>query len=84
MYKGLVESRNEGRAWELLAIWTSIRRALLTAVSTMLHWTSLKETNTSHVFVKHGCPQRQQRRNMAKISKSYILTRPILRGMSCQ
>ena len=49
MYKGLVESRNEGRAWDLLAIWTSIRRALLTAVSTMLHWTSLKETKTSHV-----------------------------------
>ena len=29
---------------------------------------------TRHVFVKHGCPQRQQSQNMAKISKSYILT----------
>ena len=26
------------------------------------------------MFVKHGCPLRQQSRNMAKISKSYILT----------
>ena len=26
------------------------------------------------VFVKHGCPQRQQSQSMAKISKSYILT----------
>ena len=31
---------------------------------------------TRHVFVKHGCPQRQQSQNMAKISKSYILTPP--------
>ena len=27
-----------------------------------------------HVFVKHRCPQHQQSQNMAKISKSYILT----------
>ena len=27
-----------------------------------------------HVFLKHGCPRRQQSQNMAKISKSYILT----------
>ena len=27
-----------------------------------------------HVFVKHGCPRRQQSLNMAKISKSYIFT----------
>ena len=26
------------------------------------------------MFVKHGCPRRQQSQNMAKISKSYILT----------
>ena len=32
---------------------------------------------TRHVFVKHGCPRWQQMQNMAKISKSYILTRPI-------
>ena len=31
---------------------------------------------TRHVFVKHGCPRGQQRQNMAKISKSYILTPP--------
>ena len=31
---------------------------------------------TRHVFVKHGCPRRQQSSNMAKISKSYILTPP--------
>ena len=31
---------------------------------------------TRHVFVKHGCPRRQQNQNMAKISKSYILTLP--------
>ena len=26
------------------------------------------------MFVKHGCPRRQQSQNMAKLSKSYILT----------
>ena len=31
---------------------------------------------TRHVFVKDRCPRRQQSRNMAKISKSYILTPP--------
>ena len=39
---------------------------------------------TRHVFVKHGCPRRQQSQNMAKISKSYILTPPTPRGMGCQ
>ena len=39
---------------------------------------------TRHVFVKHGCPRRQQSQNMAKISKSYILTHPTPRGMGCQ
>ena len=33
-----------------------------------------------HVFVKHGCPRRQQSLNMAKISKSYILTPPHPQG----
>ena len=32
------------------------------------------------MFVKHGCPRRQQSRNMAKISKSYILTPPHPQG----
>ena len=35
---------------------------------------------TRHVFVKHGCPRRQQSQNMAKISKSYILTPPQSQG----
>ena len=35
---------------------------------------------TRHVFVKHGCPRRQQCQNMAKISKSYILTPPDPQG----
>ena len=35
---------------------------------------------TRHVFVKHGFPRRQQSRNMAKISKSYILTPPHPQG----
>ena len=35
---------------------------------------------TRHVFVKHGCPRRQQSQNMAKISKSYILTPPHPKG----
>ena len=34
--------------------------------------------STRHVFVKHGCPRWLQSRNMAKISKSYILTPPHL------
>ena len=44
--------------------------------------------STRHVFVKHGCPRRQQSRNMAKISKSYILTTPNPQGhvmsMECE
>ena len=32
------------------------------------------------VFLKHGCPRRQQSPNMAKISKSYILTQPHPQG----
>ena len=35
---------------------------------------------TRHVFVKHGCPWRQQSQNMAKISKSFILTPPHPQG----
>ena len=35
---------------------------------------------TRHVFVKHGCPRRQQSQTMAKISKSYILTPPHPQG----
>ena len=35
---------------------------------------------TRHVFVKHGCPRWQQCQNMAKISKSYILTPPNPQG----
>ena len=31
---------------------------------------------TRYVFVKHRCPRRQQSHNMAKFSKSYILTPP--------
>ena len=32
------------------------------------------KNKTRHVFVKHGCPRRQESQNRAKISKSYILT----------
>ena len=32
------------------------------------------------MFVKHGCPRRQQSQNMTKISKSYILTPPNPKG----
>ena len=39
-----------------------------------------QEPTTKLVFVKHGCPRRQQSRNMAKISKSYILTPPHPQG----
>ena len=38
------------------------------------------EILTRHVFVKHGCPRRQQSPNMAKICKSYILTQPHPQG----
>ena len=40
----------------------------------------VKAKKTRHVFVKHRCPWRQQNRNMAKISKSYILTPPHPQG----
>ena len=36
------------------------------------------------MFVKHGCPRRQQSQNKAKISKSYILTLPHPRCTWCQ
>ena len=32
------------------------------------------------MFVKHGCRRRQQSQNIAKISKSYILTLPLPQG----
>ena len=52
--------------------------------SSILHPTSyilhLASNITRHVFVKHGCPRRQQSQNMAKISKSYILTPPHPQG----
>ena len=35
---------------------------------------------TRHMFVKHGCPRRQQSQNMAIICKSYILTPPQPQG----
>ena len=38
------------------------------------------DIETRHVFVKHGCPRRQQSQTMAKISKSYILTPPQPQG----
>ena len=37
---------------------------------------SLAQVQTKHVFVKLGCPLRQQSQNMAKMSKSYIFTHP--------
>ena len=53
------------------------------------HWKGLLIRNklakyespiSQDVFVKHGCPQRQQSKNMAKISRSYILTPPDPQG----
>ena len=38
----------------------------------------MKDFVTRHVFVKHGCPRRQQSQNIAKIS--YILTPPHPQG----
>ena len=45
---------------------------------------SMSNIKTRHVFVKHGCPRRQQSQNMAKISKSYILNPPTPRVMWCK
>ena len=39
-----------------------------------------KKQNKKDVFVKHGCPRRQQSPNIAEISMSYILTPPQSRG----
>ena len=39
-----------------------------------------RDNTTRHVFVNHGCPRQQQSQNMAKISKSYILTPPHPQG----
>ena len=43
-------------------------------------WSFMMIGVTRHVFVKHRCPRRQQSQNMAKISKSYILTPPHPQG----
>ena len=40
----------------------------------------IKPMQTKHVFVKHRCPRQQQSPNIAKISKSYILTPPDPQG----
>ena len=51
-------------------------------------WTTVRPRKKRHVFVKHGCPRWQQSPNMAKISKSYILTPPNPQGyvmsMKCE
>ena len=39
-----------------------------------------KKIITRHVFVKPGCPRRQQNQTLAKFSKSYILTPPHPQG----
>ena len=39
------------------------------------------DQRTRYVIVKHGCPWQQLSQNMAKISKSYILSLPHPRGM---
>ena len=49
-------------------------------VTWLLNLSRIKANKTRHVFVKHGCPRQQQSRNMAKISKSYILTTPHPQG----
>ena len=43
-------------------------------------WRGLSIWQTRHVFVKHGCPRRQQSQTLAKFSKSYILTLPYPQG----
>ena len=44
------------------------------------HDDTFKPFQLDMFFLKYGCPQRQQSQNMAKISKSYILTQPLLQG----
>ena len=56
-------------------------RAMTLAPRTYMSRLAKNYLKTRHVFVKHGCPRRQQSQNMAKISKSYILTPPHPRGM---
>ena len=54
----------------------ALKRGVLKDIIMFLLMTSLvkkcKTGVTRHVFVKHGCPRRQQSETMAKISKSYI------------
>ena len=45
---------------------------------------NIANTLEQDMFVKHGCPRQQQSQNMAKISKSYILTPPRPLGQLCQ
>ena len=56
------------KGWDIKLILLSVHPSVCPSVT------------TRHVFVKHGCPRRQQSRNMAKISKSYILTPPHPQG----
>ena len=41
---------------------------------------NMKLEKTRQVFVKHGCPWRQQSQNITKLFKSYILTQPHSQG----
>ena len=59
------------------AIWRKLRLRKIKQFTVAHQFHTLK---TRHVFVKHGCPRRQQSQNMAKISKSYILTPPDPQG----
>ena len=55
-------------------------RILFFAIFTKDLKTCKNVSATTHVFVKHRCPRRQQSRYMAKISKSYILIPPHPQG----
>ena len=59
---------------------TGIVNFLGSLISNRLQERSFFYHSTRHVFVKHGCPRRQQSQNMAKISKSYILIPPHPQG----
>ena len=72
-----------------LTPWPKINGLLLSSwlINVVKSNSELMDTGilaTRHVFVKHGCPRRQQSQNMAKFLSPIFWPRQTPRGMGCQ
>ena len=88
--KGQMRPRSLTNEVKCMGAWSYVNFLLQAACTCMCrhiyNWNTVDcdVKPTRHVFVKHGCPQRQQSQNIAKMCESYILTPPHPRGMWCQ